>query len=174
MFKSIMRAPPLQAPQSSGSLHISSILSPVHSFTSFNPCLADLPRDRFPSSLSCKMVFASPGSLHTFIYSAPKFTMCVFLFEFMTYEYKIMNFMRYKKVLLLEHNFLKTISIETVKESMTNEDGIFRLPFPMPRRRRGSHSRILGRQTLNCSVCQAIPVVRIAPVHCCPAITDLA
>ena len=47
----------LQATRSSGSLHISFKLSPVHSFTSPNHCLAGLPRHLFPSTLPCKMVF---------------------------------------------------------------------------------------------------------------------
>ena len=42
----------LQASRSSGSLHISFQLSPVHSFTSSNHCLAGLPRDLLKKTLA--------------------------------------------------------------------------------------------------------------------------
>ena len=48
----------LQATRSSGSLHISLKLSPAHSFTLYNLCLAGLPCDLIPSTLPCRIVFA--------------------------------------------------------------------------------------------------------------------
>ena len=46
----------LQAKRSSGSLDICFELSPVHSFTSSNHCLAGLPCDLLTSTLPCNMV----------------------------------------------------------------------------------------------------------------------
>ena len=64
----------LQATWSSGSLHISIELSHVHSFISSSHCLADLPRDLFPSTLYCKIVF---GRVPFALTTCPNHSTCI-------------------------------------------------------------------------------------------------